>query len=210
MERFMIVGLGNPGKKYAYTRHNIGFMCVDALAARYEIAVDNVKFQAKFGEGTIVDRRVVLVKPQTYMNASGVAVRGLASFYKIPPEQILLIYDDLDTPVGTLRIRAGGGAGGQKGVRSTIEHLGTENFPRVRFGIGRPPGKMDAAAYVLQEFIKDEVPLVRETIDRAIKGVEIWLAEGIEMAMNRQNGTAEQAAAAQPKPEKIVEKDPEE
>ncbi len=206
MERFLIVGLGNPGKKYAHTRHNIGFMCVDALAAKYQIAIESVKFQAKVGEGIITDKRVVLVKPQTYMNVSGVAVRGLASFYKIPSEQILLIHDDLDTPVGTLRIRTGGGAGGQKGVRSTIEHLGTEKFPRVRFGIGRPPGKMDAAVYVLQEFIKEEVPLVRETVERVIKAVEIWLTEGIEMAMNRQNGTAEQAAAAQPKTVKVEER----
>ncbi len=198
MERFMIVGLGNPGAKYVRTRHNIGFMCVDALAEKFQMAIDTVKFQAKFGEGTIAGKRVVLVKPQTYMNASGAAIRGLSNFYKIPPEQILVIYDDLDTPLGTLRIRAKGGAGGQKGVRSTIEHLGTENFPRVKFGIGRPPGKMEAADYVLQEFLKDDVILARETIDRVLKAVEIWLTDGLEMAMNRQNGTAEQAASAQP------------
>lgn len=201
MERYMIVGLGNPGSKYAHTRHNIGFMCVDALAKKFSIVLDSVKFQAKFGEGIIAGKRVLLVKPQTYMNVSGVAVRGLSSFYKIEPAQILVIYDDLDTPLGTLRIRAKGGAGGQKGVRSTIDHLGTEEFPRVRFGIGRPPGKMDAAAYVLQEFIKDEAILAQETLDRVIKAVEIWLTEGVEMAMNRQNGATEQG-----KPAKVEEK----
>lgn len=201
MERYMIVGLGNPGSKYAHTRHNIGFMCVDALAKKFSIVLDSVKFQAKFGEGIIAGKRVLLVKPQTYMNVSGVAVRGLSSFYKIEPAQILVIYDDLDTPLGTLRIRAKGGAGGQKGVRSTIDHLGTEEFPRVRFGIGRPPGKMDAAAYVLQEFIKDEAILAQETLDRVIKAVEIWLTEGVEMAMNRQNGATEQV-----KPAKVEEK----
>lgn len=201
MERYMIVGLGNPGSKYAHTRHNIGFMCVDALAKKFSIVLDSVKFQAKFGEGIIAGKRVLLVKPQTYMNVSGVAVRGLSSFYKIEPAQILVIYDDLDMPLGTLRIRAKGGAGGQKGVRSTIDHLGTEEFPRVRFGIGRPPGKMDAAAYVLQEFIKDEAILAQETLDRVIKAVEIWLTEGVEMAMNRQNGATEQG-----KPAKVEEK----
>src|SRR5687768_8690855 len=111
MDRYMIVGLGNPGRKYAETRHNVGFMSIDALAKQHQIALDTSKFNAFFGEGTIEGKRVVLVKPQTYMNASGSAVRGLADFFKIPPEHILVIYDDLDTPLGTLRIRELGGAG---------------------------------------------------------------------------------------------------
>lgn len=185
----MIVGLGNPGKKYRATRHNIGFMCVNTLAEKHNIEFDTTKFKARFGDGTIASQRVLVVKPQTYMNASGEAVRGLADFYKIDPANILLIYDDLDTPLGTLRIRPKGGAGGQKGVRSTIQHLGTEDFPRIRFGIGRPPGKMDASAYVLMPFIKDDEALVLETIDRVVQAAELWLSDGIDTAMNRQNGS---------------------
>lgn len=199
MERYMIVGLGNPGRKYANTRHNIGFMCVDALAESYGLQFDTKKSKAVLADGTLEGKRVLLVKPQTYMNLSGEAVRAVADFYKIPPAHILVIMDDLDTPLGTLRIRAKGGAAGQKGTRSIIQHLGLQDFPRIRFGIGRPPGKMDAAAYVLLPFIKEEEILVVETIDRVLKAVRLWLTEGIDMAMNRQNGTAEQAAEAAPK-----------
>ena len=199
MERYMIVGLGNPGKKYEKTRHNVGFMSVDELAKTHQIVLSTIKFNALFGEGTIANKRVLLVKPQTYMNNSGSAVRGLADFYQIPPERILIIVDDLDTPLGTLRIRAKGGAAGQNGMRSINQHLGTENIARIRFGISRPPGQMDAAAYVLLPFKAEEEILVIETIDRVGKAALLWLQEGIDMAMNRQNGTAEQAAAAAPK-----------
>jgi peptidyl-tRNA hydrolase, PTH1 family len=198
----MIVGLGNPGQKYLYTRHNIGFMGVDGLAKAHGIPFDakNKKSKAIIAEGSIEGKRVLLAKPQTYMNNSGESVRGLSDFYKIPPENILIILDDLDTPLGTLRIRAKGGAAGQNGMRSIIHHLNTEDIARIRFGIGRPPGRMDAATYVLLPFIKEEVLLVEETIGRVEKAVRLWLTEGIDMAMNRQNGTAEQAAAAAPKP----------
>lgn len=205
MERYMIVGLGNPGKQYAKTRHNVGFMSVDALAEAYQIAINTRKHKAAIGEGTIEGRRVLLVKPQTYMNLSGEAVRPLADFYKISPAQIMVICDDLDIPLGTLRIRAKGGSAGQKGMQSIIQQLGTQAFPRIRFGIGRPPGRMDAAAYVLLPFIKEEEILVVETLHRVVKAVAIWLTEGIEMAMNRQNGTAEQAAQAAPKPKPLLE-----
>ena len=198
MERYMIVGLGNPGKKYAYTRHNAGFMCIDALASAYQIPVNTKKNQALIGEGVIEGRRVLLVKQQTYMNLSGEAVRPIADFYQIPPERILVIHDDLDTPLGTLRIRQQGGAGGNNGIRSIINHLGTQEFPRIRFGIGRPPGRMDPAAFVLLPFIKEELILVEETRDRVLKAVRLWLTEGIDTAMNRHNGTAEQAAEAAP------------
>lgn len=194
----MIVGLGNPGRKYAATRHNIGFMCVDQLAAQQQIAIDTNKFNGKYGEGQLAEKRVVLLKPQTYMNNSGSAVRGLADFFKIPPENLLIIYDDLDTPLGTLRIRAQGGAGGQKGMRSIIQHMGTDQIARIRFGIDRPPGRMDPAAYVLLPFIDKDLPLVRETIDRVLKALQLWLTEGIDMAMNRQNGTLEQSLSALP------------
>lgn len=205
MDRYLIAGLGNPGKKYATTRHNIGFMCVDALAQKHDIKIDNIKFNALFGEGTIEDKRVILVKPQTYMNVSGSAVRGIADFYQIPTERILIIVDDLDTPLGTLRIRAKGGAAGQKGMISVIQHLGTEAISRIRFGIDRPPGRMEPAAYVLLPFKSEEVILVQETIDRVLKAVSIWLTEGIDMAMTRQNGTSEQAAANAPKPKPLAE-----
>lgn len=199
MDRFLIVGLGNPGRKYATTRHNIGFMCVDELARQAGISFDTKKSKAVVAEGTIEGQRVLLAKPQTYMNDSGVAVRGIADFYKIEAEDILIVYDDLDTPLGTLRIRGQGGAGGQNGMRSIINHLGTQEFPRIRFGVDRPPGKMRGKDFVLQPFLKEQEPLVIETIDRAVKAMRLWLADGIDMAMNRQNGTAEQAADAAPK-----------
>lgn len=197
----MIVGLGNPGKQYEYTRHNIGFMCVDALAKTNDIRFDskNKKSKALIAEGTIEGKRVLLVKPQTYMNLSGESVRGLADFYKIPTEQILVIVDDMDTDLGALRIRAKGGAAGQKGMLSIIQHLGTDSIARIRFGIGRPPGRMEPATYVLQPFIQRDVPLLEETLGRVEKAVRLWLTDGIEIAMNRQNGTAETAAAAAPK-----------
>ncbi|MFP4322338.1 MAG: aminoacyl-tRNA hydrolase [Anaerolineales bacterium] len=198
MRRFMLVGLGNPGRKYADTRHNIGFMVLNEIANQEGLRFDTKRNQAVLADTTLEGQRVILVKPQTYMNNSGVAVRGLADFYKIPPEDIMVIVDDLDTPLGTLRIRPKGGAAGQNGMRSIVQHLGTQDFPRLRFGIGRPPGKMPASSYVLMPFIPDEIPLAEETIHRAISAARLWLADGIDMAMNRQNGTAEQAANAAP------------
>lgn len=201
MDRYLIVGLGNPGREYLETRHNAGFMCVETLAhsigAKFE---KQKKLKALIAEGTLADQRVLLAMPQTWMNNSGEAVRAICDFYKIPPQHVIVIVDDLDTPLGTLRIRAKGGAAGQKGVISIQHHLATDDFPRIRFGIGRPPGRMDAARYVLMPFLKEEHILVIETIARVEKAVSLWLTEGIDMAMNRQNGTAEQAALAAPKP----------
>jgi len=200
MKRYLVVGLGNPGQQYRYTRHNVGFMAVDYIASQHNISFDKQKKQNAFvGDGMIAEKRVMLVKPQTYMNNSGVAVRGLADYYDIPPERILIIVDDLDTDLGSLRIRAKGGAAGQNGTRSIIQHLGTQDFPRIRFGIGRPPGKMAGKRYVLMPFIKSEEDLAQETVWRTEKAVYLWLKDGIDMAMNRQNGTAEQAANAAPK-----------
>jgi PTH1 family peptidyl-tRNA hydrolase len=201
-ERSMIVGLGNPGKDYQYTRHNIGFMLADALAAAYQLTFDTKTKRASAfsAEGHIEGQRVLVVKPQTYMNESGRSVRGLADFYKIDPAHILVIVDDMDTPLGSLRIRPKGGAAGQNGMRSIIQHLGTEDFPRIRFGIGRPPGRMEARAYVLQPFMASETALAQETLERAVKAAVLWLTDGIEIAMTRQNGSAEQAAESAPKP----------
>lgn len=205
-DRYMIVGLGNPGRDYQYTRHNIGFMVADALASAHQLAFDTKTKRANAftAEGMLEGRKVLVVKPQTYMNESGRSVRGLADFYKIDPAHILVIVDDMDTPLGTLRIRAKGGAAGQNGMRSIIQHLGTEDFPRIRFGIGRPPGRMDPKNYVLQPFIAPETALAQETLERAIKAALLWVSDGIEIAMTRQNGTAEQAAQSAPKPKTLA------
>lgn len=189
MNRYLIVGLGNPGREYENTRHNIGWMVLDELARRYGLSFGKKERKASLADGLIREKRVLLVKPQTYMNLSGEAVRALVDFYKVELEQVLLISDDLDIPLGTLRMRPGGGAGGQKGIKSTIQHLGTQGFARLRCGIGRPPGKMDPAAYVLQPFKGDDEITVRIVIERAADAVETWLTAGIELAMSRHNGS---------------------
>ncbi len=195
-DRYMIVGLGNPGPEYQNTRHNVGFMCMDALIAAHHLSVERHKLsKAKIAVGTIAHCPVVVVKPQTFMNLSGGSVQGLAAFYKIPPQRILVVFDDLDIPPGTVRIRAKGGSGGHRGMRDIIQRLGTQDFPRIRFGIGRPPDRMDPADYVLQPFSRQEQPLIAETIDRVLRAIELWLAEGIEAAMNRFNGTADEVRA---------------
>ena len=140
-------------------------------------------------EGTIAGRRVLVAKPQTVMNLSGGSVQGLAAFYRIPPERILVIYDDLDLPAATLRIRPKGGSGGHRGMTDIIRKLGTQDFPRIRFGIGRPPDRMDPAAYVLQRFSAEEEPAIAEAVARAVAAVESWLRDGIETVMNQFNNT---------------------
>ena len=210
-DRFLIVGLGNPGKEYENTRHNIGFQVVDELAAAYGLKFDTKKSHAKYADGLIRGKRVILAKPQTYMNLSGNAVKGLMDFFKIPIENILIVLDHLDVPLGTLRIRPKGGSGGQNGLKHIIQQLGnTQNFARIRLGISRPPGNMDPAKYVLRPFKGDEEILARVTVDRAIKAIEIWLEDGIDQAMNQQNGTAEDVAARLAKQsEKEVQSSPE-
>jgi PTH1 family peptidyl-tRNA hydrolase len=185
--RKMIVGLGNPGRQYRETRHNIGFMLVDDIATVQRIKVGKLKNQAIIGEGSIGRVPVVLAKPQTSMNLSGSSVGPLARFFKIEPENILVVYDELDLPFGTLRLRGKGGAGGHNGMKSIIQHIGNE-FPRMRLGIGRPPGRMPPAAYVLQKFSKGEEAIRDEMLDAAVSAVETWLVEGIEQAMSRHNG----------------------
>jgi PTH1 family peptidyl-tRNA hydrolase len=187
VERYLIVGLGNPGLKYAANRHNVGFRCLERLAAAHNLTFDKQQKKARVTLGAICGRRVVLAQPQTFMNDSGQAVAPLAQFYQVPPERLLIVYDDLDLPPGTLRMRPEGGSGGHKGVRSIIEQLGDESFARLRIGIGRPPGQMDPAAYVLQDFAADEEPVVEEALERAVAAVETWLTEGVEMAMSRHN-----------------------
>lgn len=191
MERTLIVGLGNPGKKYEDTRHNVGFRTVEALAAKYGLRFDREERKAQLAEGTILGRRVLLAKPQTYMNASGESVAALVNFYKIPLAQLIVIADDLDLPPGTLRLRKSGSSGGQNGLKDVIQKLGSQDFARVRFGIGRPPGRVDPVAHVLQPFVGDEAILSAEVRTRAVKALECWLEEGIDLAMSRYNGSVD-------------------
>jgi PTH1 family peptidyl-tRNA hydrolase len=187
MEVTLIAGLGNPGPKYAANRHNVGFRCVERLGIALGLTFDKDQKQARLALGDFDGRRVVLAKPQTFMNESGRAIVPLTRFYKVQLECLLVVYDDLDLPLGTVRLRPEGGSGGHKGMRSIIEHLGTRDFPRLRIGIGRPPGRMDPAAYVLQDFSADEESLLEETLERAVAAIETWLRQGIEVAMDRYN-----------------------
>lgn len=189
VEPYLIAGLGNPGPRYAANRHNVGFRCLERLAAAHSLAfnVDARQSRAHVALGTICGRRVVLVKQRTFMNESGRAVVPLTRFYKVQPELLIVVYDDLDLPLGVVRLRPAGGSGGHKGMRSIVEHLGTQNFPRLRIGIGRPPGNMDPAAYVLQDFSAEEEPLLEGTLERAVAAIEVWLCEGIQAAMSQYN-----------------------
>ncbi|MEO8610510.1 MAG: aminoacyl-tRNA hydrolase [Chloroflexota bacterium] len=185
---YFIVGLGNPGKEYETTRHNVGFRVVNELARRYGLTFGKKERKAIAATGVIHDKKIILAKPQTYMNLSGEAVRSLVDFYKVDLPHILIVCDDLDIPLGTVRMRKSGSAGGQNGIKSVIQHLGTQEFSRLRFGIGRPPGKMQAKDYVLSGFLGDDAILATQVVDRAADAVETWLKEGIEIAMTRHNG----------------------
>ncbi len=197
-DKYLIVGLGNPGRDYEKTRHNAGFWVIDELVARHQLGSASKERKSLVYSGSIQGRSVVLAKPQTYMNLSGEAVRALLDFYKLPVEHLMVIYDDLDTPLGTLKVRRQGSHGGQNGIRNIILHLGTEQFARIRFGIGRPPGKMRGRDYVLEGFVGDEAITARQVTERAADAVEMWLAEGIELTMTRYNGDIDSASAARP------------
>jgi len=185
---YLIVGLGNPGREYRDTRHNVGFMAVDHFCEMQDARLGKVKFKAIIGETRIGQAKVILAKPQTFMNLSGNAVASIVRFYKIPLGNILVVHDDLDLPFATVRLRPGGGAGGQKGLKSTIERLGTQQFPRMRIGIGRPPGQMDAAAYVLQKFGRADQEELDFILRRAGEAMEVFVNEGLDKAMNQYNG----------------------
>ncbi|RMG75841.1 MAG: aminoacyl-tRNA hydrolase [Chloroflexi bacterium] len=191
MTRYLVVGLGNPGVRYEKTRHNIGFWVVDELARRWNASNFKTERKALVADATIKNQRVLLIKPQTYMNLSGEAVRAIIDFYKLDIENLIVIHDDLDVDFGVLRIRKGGSAGGQNGVKNIIQHLHTQNFKRIRCGIGRPPGRMDPADYVLEPFKGDQEITARLMVDRAADAVETWLSDGIDIAMNRYNGAVE-------------------
>ncbi len=184
---WLIVGLGNPGKKYSQTRHNVGFHIVDRLATLENLNFDKRQSKALLARGRVEGVSIALVKPQTFMNLSGEAVAPLARFYKIDPARILVIYDDLDLPNAQLRLRMKGGAGGHKGMKSIIQHLGTQDFPRMRIGIGRPPGRMPVEAYVLQNFSAAQNEEMAVTREQAINAIRAILTQGIEFAMNNFN-----------------------
>lgn len=186
-EPFLVVGLGNPGAEYAANRHNVGARCIERLAATHGLAFGKWRKQTRVALGVIQGRRVVLAEPRTFMNESGRAVAPLVRFYRVPLERVLVVYDDLDIPLGAVRLRPEGGSGGHKGMRSIIQRLGEQGFPRLRIGIGRPPEQMDPAAYVLQDFSVEEEALLEEVLGQATAAIETWLGDGIDAAMSRHN-----------------------
>ena len=188
---YLLIGLGNPGREYRDNRHNVGFMLIDRLAVRLDAHGMKVQSKAIVTTASYQERRLILAKPQTYMNLSGNSAQGLLNFYKLPMENMLIAHDDLDIPFGTLRIQPKGGPGGQGGMASTIEKLGTNGFARLRIGIGRPPGRMDPAAYVLQDFSRDEMRILSEIIDRAADAALEFVMNGVNAAMNKYNGSIE-------------------
>ena len=185
----LIVGLGNPEPKYDKTRHNIGFDAVDALARTWQVSwSENRRFQAVLGEGRgSRGDKLLLLKPLTYMNRSGQAIRATLDWYKLPPESVLIIYDDMDLPVGRLRLRLSGSAGGHNGMKSAIAHLGTQNFPRLRIGIGKSSTDKDTVSHVLGKFSPQETQLMPEVLQLVVDAVELGLKQGIEKAMSLYN-----------------------
>lgn len=191
-ETYLIVGLGNPGARYENTRHNVGWKVVERLAQKHGLTFGKTEHHAQTASGTIQGKRVLLAKPLTFMNLSGDAVQPLVSFYKIPTDHILIVADDIDLPLGTLRLRKSGSSGGQNGLKHILQRLGTQEIARARFGVGRPAGHKAAAGHVLAPFKGDEEILAMEVADRAVQAAETWLTDGIEMAMTRHNGSIEE------------------
>ncbi len=184
---YLIVGLGNPDREYRGNRHNVGFMVLDQLAARLGATFSRVKMNALMTAVRHGDERLILIKPQTFMNLSGQAVSSFARFYKLPLENLLVVYDDVDLPFETLRLKPNGGDAGQKGVRSIIKQLGTKEFPRLRVGIGRPPGRMPVSAYVLQDFSKPEKKLLPLVLDQGASAALHFIDHGLDSAMTLYN-----------------------
>lgn len=184
----LIVGLGNPGMEYVGTRHNVGFETIDRLSDAFSITLNHQKLKGVSGQGSIAGEKVILAKPMTYMNNSGECVGAIARFYKIAPEDIIVIFDDIYLPVGQLRIREKGSAGGHNGIKSIIAHLGSEDFKRVRIGVGEKKPGQDLASHVLSRFSKQEQEAVAEGMDNAKDAVEVMISDGIAKAMNLYNG----------------------
>jgi PTH1 family peptidyl-tRNA hydrolase len=188
---YLLIGLGNPGREYRDSRHNVGFMLIDRLIIRLNARGLKVQSKAIVTSATYEERKLILAKPQTYMNLSGQSAQGLLHFYKLPMENMLVAHDDLDISFGTIRIRPGGGPGGQRGMASTIEQLGSKDFPRLRIGIGRPPGRMNPSDYVLQNFSRDEMKVLSDIVDRAADAALTFVVDGLSKAMNKYNGSIE-------------------
>lgn len=185
---FLVVGLGNPDKKYAFTRHNSGFLCVDMLAEKYGLTVNKLKFKSLLGDAEIGGHRCLVMKPQTYMNLSGEAVRDAAQFYKIPPERIVVLFDDISLDVGKIRIRRKGTDGGHNGIKNIIYHLHSDAFPRIKIGVGKKPHPdYDLADWVLSEFKKDEEAPLKTALEHACAALELMLDGKIDEAMNQYN-----------------------
>lgn len=185
---FVFAGLGNPGKQYERTRHNIGFECIDYISTLYNIPVSKIKFKALIGEGYIQGEKVLLVKPQTYMNNSGECLREIVDYYNLDPDKLVVIYDDVDLDLGTIRIRPRGSAGTHNGMRSILYHIRTDQFPRIRVGIGKPEPPQDLVSFVLGKLNKDEQNIMNETIKKVALSVKEIIDAGIDMAMSRFNG----------------------
>jgi len=183
-DRWLVVGLGNPGPSYAGNRHNAGYLTADVLAARAGVRFRAGKFRASTAEGRVAESGVIIVKPLTFMNDSGIAVGGISGYHRLDPEHIVVIHDELDLPFGAIRLKRGGGDSGHNGLRSVTAHLGTREYYRVRIGIGRPPGRMDPAAYVLRDFSAAERKELPFVVDRAADAVEALLADGLAAAQN--------------------------
>ena len=183
---YMIVGLGNPGKKYEFTRHNTGFLCVDLYAEQHGFKIDRLKFKSLIGETKINGKRCLFLKPQTFMNLSGEAVRDAAAFYKIPPDRIIVIFDDISLDVGKMRIRRKGSDGGHNGIKNIIYHLSSDLFPRIKIGIGaKPHPDYDLADWVMTPFSKDDLKFLREVCENAGEALELMVDGKIEEAMSR-------------------------
>lgn len=185
---YVVVGLGNPGKQYDKTRHNVGFDVIDILAKDNNIQINKIKHKAVIGEGRIGTEKVILVKPQTFMNLSGQSLLDIYSFYKLDPENIIVIYDDIDLDVGKIRIRKKGSAGTHNGMRSIIYNLKFDDFKRIRVGVSRPQNGQDLASFVLSKFKKEEMDSLDESLQRSAYAVEAIVKEGIDVSMNKYNG----------------------
>ena len=191
---FLIAGLGNPGREYKASRHNIGFMLVSHLAEELGVTFSRVQSKALVTKIEYQGSRLILAKPQTYMNLSGQAVGSLVKFYKIEFDHLLVVYDDVDLPYGRIRMRPSGGSAGQKGMRSIIDQLGTQEFPRMRLGIGRPPGSKGAASYVLRDFSGEDAEFLPSVLDRGVEAVLTYIREDLTTAMNLYNSKTDDEA----------------
>ena len=184
---YIIIGLGNPEPEYSNTRHNMGFDVINKLAKENDISLNRTKFNAIYGTGIIEGEKVILIKPQTFMNNSGESVIEFVNFYKEPLENVIVIYDDMDTDIGTIRIRAKGGPGSHNGMKSMVSCLNSENFPRIRIGIGRPSGEYDRIDYVIGQIDEEEKKILEQGQNEAVEAIKYWIKNGIDNTMNKYN-----------------------